>query len=563
MTQLETDLAAPAGTQASGASGAGQGGSGQPGPEASPDSLRGLPTTFQRTPVHPTLEANRGFLQQAFGGSWDIVYRDLRLGGTNHQALLVFVDGLVDRGAIGRFGILALTVDATAAGIDEVLRRGKMLDEIQNRALGFGELRISADLAEIADRLAGGEAALFVNGEPAALLMDARGWRDRAISEPTTEASVRGPRDGFTETLKTSTALLRRRLRTPLLRLERMSIGDYTRTDVIVAYLDGVANAEVVREVRRRLNRIVTDSVIESQYLEELIQDDPATFFPLVRATEYPDRVAASLVEGQVAIMVDTTPFALLVPATFVGLMQSAEDHYERPTVTSAIRIMRVLALILAIFGSAGYVAAVNFQPEIVPLTLLERLVQAKRGVPFGTAVEVLMLEGAFEILREAGIRLPRTIGQAVSIVGALVLGEAAVAAGLVSSTVVIVVAVSAVASLALPSYFLTLGMRLLRFPLIILASTLGTWGLAVGLVVILAHMASLTSFGVPYLAPVAPFSLTEWQRDVLVRAPRWAMDRRPGFLGSPKPRRAGPGQKPGASQPNPGSADPRGQDAP
>jgi spore germination protein KA len=523
-----------------------------PGMMPSPDKLRGLPTTYRRTPVSGNLHANREYLQQAFGESWDIVYRDLRIGLTNHQAMLVFVDGLVDKEAIQRFAILALTLDARAAGIDEFLAKGAAMDEIQHRIVGFGEVRVSADLAEIVDRLVGGETALFVGGERSAILMDTRGWRDRGVQEPVTEVSVRGPRDGFNETLKTSTSLLRRRLRTPLLRLERMSIGDYTRTDVVVAYIEGVANEEVLREVRRRLNRIVLDSVLESQYIEELVQDDPATFFPLVRATEYPDRIAAGLLEGRVAIMTDTTPFALMVPATLTSLMQSAEDHYERPAVTSAVRVMRVFALLLAVFGSAVYVAAVNFQPEIIPAALLERLVQAKRGVPFGTAVEILILESAFEILREAGIRLPRAIGQAVSIVGALVLGEAAVAAGLVSSAVVIVVALSAIASLSLPSYFLTLGMRLLRFPLIVLAATLGAYGLALGTTILLAHMASLTSFGVPYLAPVAPFSLSAWRRDVLVRVPRWAMDTRPAFLGSARARRAGPNLKPGPTQPNP-----------
>lgn len=526
-----------------------------PGRTASPDELRELPTSLRRTLVSQDLEANREFLRSAFGECWDIVYRDLVISDVERRALLVYVDGLVDKEAIQRFAIFALTVEARAAGLGGPGKTDGLLDALQSKVIGFGEVRLSADLAEMADRLVGGETALLVDGEGAAIVMDTRGWRDRGVQEPVTEVTVRGARDGFNETLKTSTSLLRRRLKTPLLRLERAMIGDYTRTDIVVAYIDGLASRAVVQEVRRRLNRIAIDGILETQYIEELIQDDPATFFPLVRATEYPDRVAAGLLEGQVAIMVDTTPFSLLVPATFVGLLHAAEDHFERPAVATAIRFMRVFGVILAVFGSAFFVAVTTFQPEILPFVLLERLVAARAGVPFGAAVEVLLLEVTFEILREAGLRLPRPVGQAVSIVGALVLGDAAVSAGLVSPTIVVVVALSAIASLAMPSYFLTLGMRLLRFPLIILAGTLGIFGIAMGSLIIIAHMASLASFGVPYLAGLAPFDYDAWKRDTILRAPRWAHGRRSSILGPQYLRRKAGNQKPGPGQPNQPSA--------
>jgi spore germination protein KA len=207
--------------------------------------------------------------------------------------------------------------------------------------------------------------------------------------------------------------------------------------------------------------------------------------------------------------------------------------------------------LFLALFGSAYYIAFTTFQPEILPSAFIERLIAARVGVPFGAALEALVLEVTFEILREAGLRLPRPIGQAVSIVGALVLGDAAVSAGLVSPAIVVVVALSAICSLALPSYFLTLGMRLLRFPLIILAGTTGLFGVAMGSLIIVAHLASLNSFGVPYLAGLAPFDLNAWKRDVILRAPRWAQERRPSMFGPQYLRRAGDGLKPGPAQPN------------
>ncbi len=528
---------------------------------ASPDELRQLPPSFRRTSVLPEIDANREFLREAFGGSFDIVFRDLSLGREGVRALLVYVDGLVDKEGIQRFAILPLTLEARKLGAVAETGGTTRLSELQSKVIGFGEQRLSSDLAEISDRLVCGETALFVEGETAAIIMDTRGWKSRGVEEPSTEVSVRGPREGFTETIKDNTALLRRRLKTPLLRLERAVLGDYSRTDVVVAYIEGLANEQVLREVRRRLNRISIDAVLESQYVEELIQDDPWTFFPLVRATEYPDRISAGLLEGEVAIMLDTTPFALLVPTTMVSLMQAAEDHFSKPPVATAIRLLRIVCLAIALFGTATFVAATTFQPEILPTQLLERLVLAKRGVPFGSLVEALILETAFEILREAGVRLPRPIGQATSIVGALVLGDATVSAGLVSPATVIVVALSAICSLALPSYFLTFGIRLLRFPLIVLAGSLGVFGLTMGAIVLIAHLTSLTSFGVPYLSGVAPFNVATWKRDLLIRAPRWGMNERPAELGSGRPNRAAAGLQPGRRQPNAPSKTKPGED--
>jgi len=477
---------------------------------------------------------------------------DLRLMAWGYEL------GLVEKEAIQRFAILALTIETRVAGLGPPDAQHLLLDALQSKVIGFGEIRLTTYISEVADRLVAGETALLVAGESSAIVMDTRGWRDRGIQEPATEVTVRGPKDGFNETLKTSTAQLRRRLKTPLLRLERIMIGDYTRTDVVVAYLEGLANPKIVQEVRRRLNRISIDGILESSYIEELIQDDPATFFPLVRATEYPDRVAAGLLDGKVAIMSDVTPFALIVPTSFVSMMHAAEDHFERPAVTTAVRFVRAICLLVAMYGSAFYVAATSFHIEIIPLPLLERLVQQKLGVPFGSMTEALLLEVAFEILREAGVRLPRPIGQAVSIVGALVLGEAAVTAGIVSPAVVIVVALSAICSLALPSYFLTLGMRLLRFPLIVLSGILGVFGLTMGTVILIAHLASLRSFGVPYLTSVAPFSLSAWKRDVIIRAPRWAHDKRPSSFGPQEINRTAGYLKPGPEQPNQPSASER-----
>lgn len=516
-----------------------------PGLSAGPEELRELPASFRRTPVSGDLTANRSFFNQAFGMSWDVVYRDLIIGTDHRQALVVYIDGLVNKDAIQDSVIKSLALEANMAGLAGELAKENPLEAIQARVVSIAELRLTDDLAEAADRVCGGETVLFVQGLGQALVMDTRGWKDRAVTEPDTEVTIRGPREGFTETLKTSTAMIRHRIKTPYLRFERMMIGDYTRTDIVVSYIEGIANQAVLREVRTRLNRIRIDSFIESQYIEELIKDEPWTLFPLVQATEYPDRVTAALLEGRVAIMADTTPFVLLAPVTFVSFLHSAEDHFQSPILASVLRLVRMICVIIGLWLSAFYIAAVTYHHELIPSALLERLVVVTRGVPFPIAVEILTLELAFEVLREAGVRLPRPVGQAVSIVGALVVGQSAVTAGLVSPAAVIVVAFSAICSLALPNYWVATNMRLLRFPLIFLGASLGLFGISLGTAVILAHLTSLRSFGVPYMAPVAPFSLNSFVSDGLLRAPRW---RRPKSAWPFSADQAGPGSgKPGS----------------
>jgi len=512
--------------------------------------LRQLAPSLRRVPVNKALETNRSYFNQAFGPSWDIVYRDLLMGAKHRAALVIYIDGLVNKDAIQEFVIKPLTLEATMAGLGGELAGRNPLSAIQSRVVSIGELRLTDDLAEAADRVCGGETVLFVEGLDRALVMDTRGWRDRAVTEPQTEVTIRGPREGFTETLKTSTALIRHRLKTPRLRLERMLVGDYTRTDVVVAYIEDLARRELVSEVRARMNKIQIASVIESQYIEELIKDNPWSLFPLIQSTEYPERVVSALLEGRVAIMADTTPFALIVPVTFLSFLHSAEDHFQAPVLASFLRIVRGICVVIGLWGSAFYVAAVTFHPELIPSQLLERLVAARRGVPFGVAIEILILELAFEVLREAGVRLPRPVGQAVSIVGALVLGQSAVTAGLVSPAGVIVVAFAAICSLSLPNYWVATNMRLLRYPLVLLGASLGLFGLSLGTGVILAHLTSLRSFGTPYLAPLAPFSFTSFVTDGLLRAPRKTMTRNPSLFGSPTMglARSGPaGNKDGA----------------
>ncbi|MDD3364031.1 MAG: spore germination protein, partial [Syntrophomonas sp.] len=375
-------------------------------------------------------------------------------------------------------------------------------------------------------------------------IIDIRHHNERSITQPDNEILVRGPREGFTETLTTNLPLLRRCVKSPNLMFEPMKIGRITATDISVAYIKGIASPDLINEVKQRLQRIDIDGILESGYLEEFIEDNPYSPFPQIMHTERPDRVAAALLQGRIAIFTDGTPFVLIVPAEFTSFLTAPEDYYERFLVGTAIRWIRMVAFAISLVLPSIYIAVTTFHVEMIPTRLLISITSYRQGLPFPTLMEAFMMELTFEILREAGVRLPRSIGQAVSIVGALVIGQAAVQAGIVSPLMVIIVAFTGIASFAFPSYNLGISIRLLRFPLMLLAGLLGLFGMMFGIILISIHVAGLRSLGVPYLSSLAPLHLTDL-KDVLVRAPWWAMDERPAGISKINRRRQALNLKP------------------
>jgi spore germination protein KA len=371
---------------------------------------------------------------------------------------------------------------------------------------------------------------LLMDGSPKGIALGSREWVDRGVQEPSSQTVVRGPKDGFTETLRTNTALIRRRIKDPNLWLETKQIGEKTQTDVAIMYLKGVANDKTVSELQSRLNRIKIDAILESGYIEELIQDEVYTPFPTVYNTERPDAVAAALLEGRIAIFVDGTPFVLIVPALMVHFFQSSEDYYQRADIATLIRILRYFSFFLALLTPSLYIAVSTFHQEMLPTPLLISLASQREGVPFPAFVEAMMMEVVFEILREAGVRMPRAIGSSISIVGALVIGQAAVEAGFVSATMVIIVSLTAICSFVFPANSMAMAFRMLRFLFMILAATFGLYGIILGLIVMVLHLNSLRSFGLPYLAPNAPFILQD-QKDNIIRLPHWSLLKRPRLI--------------------------------
>lgn len=386
-------------------------------------------------------------------------------------------------------------------------------------------------LQDLIHHLSSGDTILLIDGYSQALAAGTRSWQARSVQTPENEVVVRGPKEGFTETLRFNTALLRRRIKSSNFKIENFVLGRVTKTDVVLCYVEGIAPADLVTEVKSRLNKIDIDGILDSGYLEEFLEDNHYTIFSQIEYTEKPDRVCGHLLEGQVCIIVDGSPIALIAPTSFPRFLIASEDYYERYIFSSALRIMRSAAFLVALLLPSLFVAAITYHPEMIPASLYVTIAAAREGVPFPAFAEALILEITFEMLREAGVRLPRAIGPAISIVGALIIGDAAVKAGLVSTPMVVVIAFTGIASFITPSYNAGIIIRLARFGFLIAAGFLGLFGIMITLLIMLIHMTSLRSFGYPYLAPVAPFNLGQ-MTDIMVRRPWFLTNMRPAMKG-------------------------------
>ncbi|WP_375781861.1 spore germination protein [Peribacillus simplex] len=499
--------------------------------------------------ISSDLQFNLDHIKKTLGNSSDIVTRDFQAGKNGQIKLgIVYTDGLTDSTSIQDLILDTLMVEIRNSDLDvAVLNPSDCFEMIKSHTLPIGGIEEITDFQKLFNHVLSGDTMLLMDGSPKGIALGSRDWVDRGVQEPSSQTVVRGPKDGFTETLRTNTALIRRRIKDPNLWLETKQIGERTQTDVAIMYLKGVANDKTVSELQSRLNRINIDAILESGYIEELIQDEVYTPFPTVYNTERPDAVAAAILEGRIAILVDGTPFVLIVPALMVHFFQSSEDYYQRADIATLIRVLRYLSFFLALLTPSLYVAVSTFHQEMLPTPLLISLASQREGVPFPAFVEAMIMEVVFEILREAGVRMPRAIGSSISIVGALVIGQAAVEAGFVSATMVIIVSLTAICSFVFPANSMAMAFRMLRFLFMILAATFGLYGIILGLIVMVLHLNSLRSFGLPYLAPNAPFILQD-QKDNIIRLPHWSLLKRPrliskndtdrGDVSSPKPPR-------------------------
>jgi hypothetical protein len=497
------------------------------------------PSQQPQSPLNRDLSQNEETLREIFSNCSDVVFRPFLVDGTT-KAMLVYIEGLAN--------IEEMHESVLAPLMHQKTPRANGLLDLMEKRVSVAKWEEIHTIEGCIESVFSGFPIVLIDQEDIAVSIGLVKYEKRSIEEPTAESAIRGPREGFTEALNVNTSLLRRIIKTPLLKMDWMQIGGYTKTSVVISYIQGIADPTLVNEVRTRLQRIDVDGILESGYIEEYIEDYPASPFPQILSTERPDRVSANLLEGRVAILIDGTPFVLVAPTTFFTLLQANEDYYQRSISSTALRWLRYLFLVISGLLPSIYVALITFHHEMVPTSLLISMASAREAVPFPALVEALLMEITFEALREAGVRLPKQVGSAVSIVGALVIGQAAVQAGLVSAPMVIVVAITGIASFMIPHYISGIALRLLRFPMIFLAGSLGLLGIMLGIITVVVHMCTLRSFGVPYLSPIAPLKTGEL-KDVIVRAPWWMMDTRPHFSGEMNKYRQAPGMKPDPSK--------------
>ncbi|REJ07562.1 spore germination protein [Halobacillus trueperi] len=492
-------------------------------------------------PLSKDLKENQSNIEKAFENAKDFQIENIHVG--NKEGMICYLNSMTDT------SLLAEKIMVPLSNSSQQDRSITNLEEFESYRKEFFSgvgYRFHDKLHGLIDDVLAGYAGVIVDGQPKGLSLHVGNIEYRPIEEPSTQTVIRGPKEGFTESMDTNISLIRRRIQNTSLKFESMTVGKDTRTSVTIAYIDGVMNEGILEEVKERIKKIRTHAIFDSGNVEEYISDKTMTVFPLIYNTERPDSAAANLLEGKAVIIVNGSPFVLIAPTVFSDFFEATEDYYQSFFMGSFIRLIRYASFLIALTLPSLYVALTAFHHALIPTDLLFSLQAQREGVPFPAVIELLIMEVTFEILREAGIRMPRAIGQTISIVGALVIGQAAVEAGLVSNALVIVIALTALATFVSPIASFTAAARLLRFIFIFMAALFGLYGILLCLFFMVAHLVSLRSFGVPYLAPIAPF-IAEDQEDVFLRFPSFSNKRRPHYLKTESPLK-----NPGSESPTP-----------
>lgn len=490
-------------------------------------------------PLSVDLDVNIKTVNMLFENCMDIVKREVELGTDKKIRIYgVYTDGLINRDILEK-SLLGVNFEYKnlEGEIDDSRTPTQIIMQHFSATFDVKEVDKMDDLVKA---VLAGDSAIFVDKSAKGLVIATRGWPGRSIGEPSAENVVRGPRDGFTETIRFNTVLVRRRIRDTKLKIKMVSYGTRSRTDIAIMYMEDIAKPELIEEVTNRLDKYVIDAVFDSGYIEQLIEDSWKSPFPQTQATERPDKFASSLLEGKVGILVDTSPFGLIVPATLNSFYQASEDYYQRWQIMSFIRILRYLVSFLSFTLPGLYIATLNFQPSMLPTPFAVSIAASREGVSFSTVGEIVVMELIFELFREAGIRAPGAIGHVIGLVGGIVIGQAAVDANIVSPMIIIIISFTAICTFAVPDYSLTSAFRLIRYMFIALSAFLGLYGFLIAFLIMLIHLSSLESFKVPYLSPYNTCDRNEFRdlKDTILRFPTFMQTTRPIYAKSNQRRR-------------------------
>ena len=478
----------------------------------------------------------------------DIITRNFTLIASNkeYKAFLIYIDGMSDTKIINDFVLKPLMLRSKANTFDanpekplpknpfiKIRKSFNLEDYIYKSLLPQNDIKKKNDFNELMSDINSGNCVLFVDTLNIAFSLETKGFKARSISTPNNEVIVRGSQEAFVEVIRTNTSILRRLVNNENLVIENIDVGKLSKTKVAVCYLKNIANTDLVSEVKFRINNLDIDSLISSGQLEQLIQDNGSSL-PQMIATERPDRAVNHLFEGRVIIIVNGSPYVLIAPCVLVDFISSPEDFNLKHQYSNMLRIMRLIATFFSLLLPSLYLSISVYHQELIPTPLLFAIASSRETVPFSIFFEIILMEISFELIREAGLRVPSPIGPTIGIVGALILGEAAVSADIVSPILIIIIAITGICSFAVPDFSLSFSVRLWRFAFLLLGYIAGMLGISSGIFVGMCVLANLKSFGVPYTAPYLPSSNKKIRNTFLVQ-PIWKRDNRGDFLNSKK----------------------------
>ena len=477
----------------------------------------------EKTPVYESVRKNEEYIRKKCDQCADIIIRPMRLGDERKvDCLIVYLEVAVSNmmledSVIGKLTNLFWEIPPT-----------QMKDFLKNNSLGISDVKELPTLEEAVEAMLAGNAVFFMDGYDQAVKIAGKGYPAMMVGKAETEKVLRGSKEGFTDSVKINSALIRKRVKDTRLKVVERQMGVRSNTMLQLLYVEDLVQEDLLSEIQRRLDQFEIDGIFDSGMVEQLTEEVWYSPFPQFQSTERPDRAAMELLEGRIVLLCDNSPMALLLPTTFHSFMTSSEDMYNRFEMVSFVRMLRYLAVLTAVLLPGLYLAVIRFHTQVLPANLILSFAEARAGVPFSSVVELVFLELSFELIREAGVRMPGPLGNAIGIVGGLIIGQASVTANLVSPIVVIIVALTALGSLAIPSEEFSAPFRLLKYLFLAAGGYLGLFGIVLGIYLVVSHLAGLLSFQVPYLTP---FVRKDGSADGgILRRPLRKMNRRPVF---------------------------------
>ncbi|WP_123054892.1 spore germination protein [Clostridium sp. JN-1] len=476
-------------------------------------------------------------IRNLMGNKSELIVKNMFIGSNNTLgAAAIYLNGQTDKNIINRdiLNPLMLHVHEDISNIEN------LADYLCKKYIAASNTSLETDVNKLPDNINDGKTVIVIDGVSNFIVVDTAGGNYRSISEPTNDISLRGPREGFVENLETNISLLSRRIKDKSLTIHKFKVGRRSQTNLVIMYIDDIIDKEFLKSIEEKVTKIDKDFVGASTIIEQIIGEHDLSIFPQTIGSERPDVIQAALMEGRIAFLLEGTPYVTTYPTTFIEFFQTVEDYYGRTMQTLLVRLLRFIAAFIVITLPAIYITFIKFNTELIPAQFAQSLIEARKGIVFTPFISLIAMQVTIEFLREGGLRLPGKVGQTLSLVGGIIIGDAALKAKIISSSTLLVAGIATVASFVISNYQMSIAIRYLSFPMLILSNWLGVLGIIIGWFFILAYLCSLENFSVPYFE----FNLSD-MKDTFIRVPIKYMRERPKVIPNVNPvRQKRPGRK-------------------